>query len=147
MTKILICLDNQPNRYQKLRKILHDIGIVLVTTCRVDDLLEYLNGPAKILGICLTFEMPFGTGVMFASYLKEYSYSVVIIDSDKYGIGKLKEKLTELNLKFATAAHNIDGWEELVLKLFNISFDNYQIPTPLIEPLQRPLICPHKPNG
>ncbi len=124
MTKILICLDNQPDRYRRLRNLVDQFDVVLVTTCRKDDLDAYLEGPHQIIGICLTFEMPFGTGGMFANFLEKYPYPVVITDTEKYGINKLKHILSKNKIKHAVCSCDIPGWEEPALDFFELRKSN-----------------------
>ncbi len=120
MTKILICLDNQPERYHRLRILANQFDVVLVTTCRKDDLDFYLTGPHQIIGICLTFEMPFGTGGMFAGFLAGLGHLVVVVDPVKYGMNKLKQILSEKKIKFAMLPCDIPGWEEPALDFFGL---------------------------
>lgn len=125
MSKIILCITDKPGKFKKLRELLFIKDIVLITSCRTYHVLEYLRGPQNLLGIALDFEMPFGTGVMFARYLKEEgitSVPIIVTENDKYGSKRVKETLEELGYDlYVSISYDEDNWEERAIDFWNLN--------------------------
>lgn len=139
MSQIILCITDRPAKFSELRKQAFAREIVLVTSCRLYHILEYLKGPEEIIGIALDFEMPFGTGVMFARIFQEHNVSIptVITESNKHDAKKIKEVFQETGFEFYTLiSSKEDNWEQRainfwipnltpeVLKLSELIFDS-----------------------
>lgn len=116
MAQVLLCLEDHPQKYKLLRNMVNDLNsdLILVTTCRSQDFMEYLNSSVKIKAIYIKFEMPFGTGSMFIKMFKNHNIPVIITDSDKYERTKLNETFKEVG--YDTKLINVvnpseSGWE------------------------------------
>ena len=123
MSQIILCVTDHPERFNILRRQAFARNIVLVTSSRLRDVLEYLRGPDTIVGITLDFEMPFGTGSMFVKYLHQENISspIVITEIDKYGIKKVKESLKEIGFdNYTVLPYNGIGWEEKAMNFWII---------------------------
>lgn len=114
MSQIILCITDQPEKFSQLRKIACAKNLIVITSCRIYHVLEYLRGPYNIVGIALDFEMPFGTGVMFVRHLKEENVSIpiVITEKDKYGIQRVKDSLKQVEYEYYTAfSSSQSDWE------------------------------------
>lgn len=99
MAQVLLCLDDQPDRYKKFKKIIaqYNLDLVAITLCRSQEFLQYLDDPLTVVAVYVKFEMPFGTGGMFARMLKNRSIPVIITEPGKYEISKIQESFQEIN--------------------------------------------------
>lgn len=116
MAQVILCLDDQPARYKQFKEIIvqHNLDLVAITLCRSQEFLQYLDDPLTVAAIYIKFEMPFGTGSMFAGMLKNRSIPIIITEPGKYEISKIKNALTEIkydpSLIFLSSFQNSD-WE------------------------------------
>jgi CheY-like chemotaxis protein len=124
MGKILLCIDDQPIRYKRLRKLTSDYGVIVVTTCRLEDVNEYLRGPDQIVGVCLDHDMPFQSGAYFAEILREKNYPVAITSMNPDGAAIIKNILDEYETpnKLLPCSRR-GGWEYQVFAFLGIERD------------------------
>lgn len=92
---IILCIDDEPIRYRALRQEAHKHGLVVVTTCRLPDVQEYLQGPDYIYGVCLDHDMPYVSGRYFAGILKEHNYPIVVTSLNPDGVRNICNDLEE----------------------------------------------------
>ena len=120
MGKILLCIDDQPIRYKKLRKMTHSLNIVTVTTCRMEDVIEYLRGPDKIVGVCLDHDMPFQDGAWYSRLLREKSHPVVITSMNSQGAANMQVILDEYETRNIYLPCTQHDWETNALIFFGV---------------------------
>ncbi len=97
MSQIILAIDDHPENFRKLKELLIPKNIVIITTCRYPDITEYLKGPDQIIGICLDFDMPFGTGAFYVTLFKNIKIPIVITEKDVDGSNRVLEALLKLN--------------------------------------------------
>jgi len=95
MAYLILCIDDEPIRYRKLRRLTFDHGMVVVTTCRLEDVEEYFRSQDEIVGICLDHDMPTRTGEDFAYILREKNFPVVVTSMNETGARKICSVLSE----------------------------------------------------
>jgi hypothetical protein len=126
MAQILLCIDDQPERFFSLRERISkiDSNIVVVITCRIDDFFWYLNGPDKIIGVCLDHDMPYRDGTFFAEQLGEYSYPVAIVSQNPSGTFMIQSILNEWSVSNRVTTCSWKDWEDLALEHFGFVIKN-----------------------
>lgn len=119
-TKIVVCVDDYPMRYRVLSNTLSAIGIIAVTTCRVEDVEEYLQSNNEIAGFCLDHDMPFQSGMFFANMLREYSIPVVITSLNPSGAKNISDHLEEYGTKNIILPCTTKDWEKIAINFWNL---------------------------
>lgn len=126
MFRLILCLDDKPEQYREIQREAFEDNFVLIYGCRYCDVMEYLKGPHPILGVLLDFEMPFGTGVMYARHFVDKKFPIIITEVDAHGISRVVETLEEI--KYPKELYiNIPvkdlSWEK-IKKFFNLTESN-----------------------
>lgn len=95
MRDIILCIDDDPKRYEWIIKTNSDWTILV--TCRLEEVEFYLHFyKNRIWGVCLDHDMPGPNGQYFAQHvLNEYSFPVVIVSNNIPGANKICEILDE----------------------------------------------------
>jgi len=88
-----------------------DVGVVVVTTCRREDFDHYLEGPFRIIGICLDHDMPFYSGRVFAKILREKNIPIAITSLNIMGAGRISDILDEYETPNIELPCTSDHWE------------------------------------
>jgi hypothetical protein len=98
----------------------NSLGIVTVTTCRLEDVQGYLRGPDVIVGVCLDHDMPFQDGVYFATMLREKSYPVAITSMNPDGAENIQRILNEYETRNRYTPCTGRDWEADALAFFGL---------------------------
>lgn len=97
MPKIILCIDDMPQRYTNLafRLGAADKPITVVVTCRMEDVRFYTENKCyEIIGVCLDHDMPFQDGMYFAiHYLREHNWPVAITSANPFGAEDIFKEL------------------------------------------------------
>ena len=115
---IILCIDDQPIRYRELSRAAAQAGIVVVTTCRLEDVEEYLQGPHCILGVCLDHDMPFQDGKFFAKKLGEYNYPVAVTSLNPDGAEEIVQILDEYETPYEAIPATDTEFAAKIVKFF-----------------------------
>ncbi len=81
MRNIVLCIDNDPCRYNTMAQ---QQDLTCLVTCRLEEVIYYLKHYGdRILGICLDHDMPFQNGMYFAQHvLMAYQHPVVVVTNN-----------------------------------------------------------------
>lgn len=118
MRNIILCIDDDPGRYNQLAK---REDITCVVTCRLEEVNWYLELYAKrLLGICLDHDMPFQNGMYFTQHvLFELMHPVLIVSHNSVEVPKMADVLMEWCVPFEiSAAEQTPQWAERALVYF-----------------------------
>lgn len=124
---MILCIDDEPRRYVRLAHHLRDgrYDQSVVVTCRAEEVKFYFR-TATVIGVCLDFDMPFGSGESFArQFLTERNTPVVISSHNPSGAMRIMDLLTEFdtpNLYRPVKDH--DSWVLDVVKFFKLDPEN-----------------------
>ena len=119
MGQIILCIDDQPIRYRKLRKMVQKYDYVVVTTCRLEDVQEYLRGSDTIVGVCLDHDMPFQDGVYFAELLREKGYPIAVTSMNPDGAKVIGHILDEYETPNLILPCSVSGWENKAINFWS----------------------------
>lgn len=116
---MILCIDDDPIRYEKLVKA---TDYQVVVTCRQVDVRFYLNNYGdKIIGICLDHDMPFENGMWYADLLTAYSIPIVIVSHNPDAARAMAFKLDDFDVpQTRLAARDDIDWAEAVMYFFNV---------------------------
>lgn len=124
ISHLVLCIDDEPIRYRKLRKMVAETPMVLVTTCRHEDVNEYLQGPHQIVGVCLDHDMPQVSGAYFAGILREKNIPIVITSLNPEGARHIKFLLDEYETPNMILPCTTEGWEDRAVKFwYDVALD------------------------
>lgn len=118
MKDIILCIDDEPDRYHSLSDSFKD-GIVLVTDCPAT--FEFYLGHyrSRILGICLDHDMRFKPGTWFANRLINESFPVAITSVNTPFAAIMAEKLYYAGIdRVLLPFGSSDDWAYLILDFF-----------------------------
>lgn len=114
---IILCIDDMPIRYRRLRRLCKNT--VIVTTCRMEDVIEYLRGSNQIYGVALDHDMPFQDGLWFANnYFRELNIPVVVTSLNSLGARDIMLCLQAYETPCLELPCDASGWETQALKFF-----------------------------
>jgi DNA-binding response OmpR family regulator len=99
MQKIILCIDDSPERYGNLAKFVSHRGITVIVTCRMEEVIFYTDSDCsdcyEIIGVCLDHDMPFQDGMYFAiNHLREKSWPVAITSMNPSGAENMFQELS-----------------------------------------------------
>lgn len=123
MNKIVLCIDDEPIRYRELRNLLAKDGIVVVTTCRLEDFFQYMDSPYEIVGVCLDHDMPFQSGMYFAGVLRQHNYPVVITSLNNNGAKNISYHLDEYETPNIILPCTKEAWEHEAILFWEVTDD------------------------
>lgn len=119
MSAILLCIDDEPNRYQRLARLLPD-DITLVVTHQIQDVMFYLDQPEvyTVAGVCLDCDMPNSPqGLYYATHILNEKNIPVVISSHNPGEAlKCHEMLNDYATpNIVLPVCDDDGWAQVVI--------------------------------
>ena len=115
--RVLLCVDDEPIRYEKLASKLKSLDILLVVTHiprHVDFYIEHYR--YEIIAVCLDHDMPINDGVEFANRVFcELGFKVLIVSGNPEGAKNIKKVLDDFFTPNQIVPATMKNWEDAII--------------------------------
>lgn len=122
MSLVILCIDDMPIRYHRLADVAKDHDVMVLVTCRLEDVNFYLSQKDlyQIIGICLDHDMPNLNGDYYAKNIfSEKNIPVVISSHNPDGALKIEEYLNDYETpNILLPSEDSESWAKFAMAFF-----------------------------